>query len=217
MPPGASVGGAAAGALRWTLTQTRPCATVTPCGAAPTSTVDSTRIVCGSIRSRVPLRLFATHTAPAPAATRVGRRPTGMVWVTVAVRGSIRETVPSCVFATHTAPAPTATAVGPWPTDVVATTAPSLAGSIRVTVLSSASVTQTPPAPVAMALGSFPTEIVPVTSWLVPPTRATAPYVRPSRPRRSRSPWGWSQAGRIRRNPARSVPSAPRSESRDRG
>ena len=60
------VGGGAAGALRWTLTQTRPCATVTPCGAAPTSTVDSTRIVCGSIRSRVPLRLFATHTAPSP-------------------------------------------------------------------------------------------------------------------------------------------------------
>ena len=111
--PTAPEGASGAAAPAWTLTQTWPCAIVTPCGASPTSIVASTRFASGSTRETVPPRLFATHTAPPPAAIPVGLAPTRIVWVTAAVSVSMRETVSSCVSATQTAPSPTAIADGP--------------------------------------------------------------------------------------------------------
>src|SRR5215211_1218552 len=108
VPPGSDE----TGARGRTLTQTRPSATTTSCGLAPTWIVSVTRPLLGLILVTVPSPEFATQTPPAPTAIPTGPWPTGVVLLTAPVAGSIRATASSSPSVTQTAPAPRAMATG---------------------------------------------------------------------------------------------------------
>jgi hypothetical protein len=147
-----------------TLTQTRPSATATSCGLAPTGIVTVTRPLAGSIRETVPSPVFATQTPPAPTAMPSGRRPTGIVRRTVPVRASMRATASSSESVTHAAPAPSAMSTGP-PATGIGLLVP-VRGSIRLTTAAGPSATHTAVPFEATTRGACPSSIL--GRWTVP-------------------------------------------------